>query len=145
MIDDALALGWQLIPYEDTTARSPRTVDGGIDWDAVNEREAGQARKLADALPAGPLLVWCGNSHLSKRSGGEFTPMGMLFRELTGVDHFALDQTPTILDRLRIADAFRDELERLGGTGGALTSELTPPYCRDDVDAVLFSVDNEIV
>jgi hypothetical protein len=144
MIDDALALGWELIPYEDTTARAPRTADGGVDWAIVNERELGQARNLAAALPGSPLLVWCGNSHLSKRRGDEFTPMGMLFRELTGIDHFALDQLMTIRDRYGLADALRADLEPLGGTAGMLTSELPPPFCRTDVDALLFSVDNDV-
>jgi hypothetical protein len=144
MIDEAVGLGWELIPYEDTTARLPWTDDGGVDWAVVNERELGQARNLAAALPDSPLLVWCGNSHLSKHGSGDFTPMGQLFCELTGVDTFALDQTPTINDRCGLAGALRGDLEPLGGTAGLLTSELPPPFCRTDVDALLFSVDNDV-
>ena len=145
LIADARSLGWTLIPYEDTTARDPRTNDGGVDWNIVNAREEGQARNLAAALPDTSLLVWCGNGHLSKRGGGEFRPMGMCFRELTGIDHFALDQTATIVCRDGLVEALRGDLEPLGGTAGKLTSELLPPFCRDDVDALLFSVDNAVV
>jgi hypothetical protein len=144
LIDDAIALGWELLPYEDTSGRDPHLSGGGVDWGAVNERELGQARNLVAVLPETPLLVWCGNSHLSKRAGGEFTPMGMLFGELSGIDPFALDQTVTIFDRNGLVERMRGDLEPLGGTAGKLTSELPPQFCRDDVDALLFSVDNVV-
>jgi hypothetical protein len=122
-VDDALALGWTLIPYE--TAERPST---------VNAREEDQARNLAAALPESRLLVWCGNHHLLKVSVGDWTPMGSCFRALTGIEPFCIDQTPTIRDT-ELAECLRDELERLGGTAGELVRAR-------DVDARIYSLDN---
>ena len=145
LVEDALALGWTLLAYETEDTRSPFLPAGEIDWDIVNAREADQARNLAERLPGTPLLVWCGNSHLSKESSDDgWTPMGFLFRELTGIDHFALDQTSAISDT-DLADELRADLEPLGGTAGMLTGELPEPFCSRGVDALLFSVDNKLV
>jgi hypothetical protein len=92
LVDDALELGFELIPYETGDPRSPWLEGGGVDWEIVNAREQGQAANLAAALPGTPLLVWCGNSHHAKTATDSFTPMGVYFRELTGIDYFAIEQ-----------------------------------------------------
>ena len=143
-VEDALALGWTLIAYETTDSRSPFLPDGSIDQSLVNAREEDQARNLTAALPEGPLLVWCGNSHLNKEPSGDWLPMGHLFREASGIDFFALDQTATISYRRDLAEGLRAELEPLGGTAGKLIDEL-PEFGDWPVDALLFSLENELV
>jgi len=144
LVGDALALGWTLVAYEAEDARSPFLPGGGVDYELVNAREQDQARNLAATLPETPLLVWCGNSHLAKEPSEDWTPMGLLFRELTGIDHFALDQTWTIDDRDNLVEELRADLEPLGGTAGMLVEELPERFSAAGVDALLFSVDNAL-
>jgi hypothetical protein len=144
LIADALSLGWTLIAYETTDTRSPFLPDGDVDWSLVNDREEDQARNLVDALPSTPLLVWCGNSHLNKEPSEDWVPMGHVFRELSGVDPFCLDQTVTIRDSHGLVDELRGELERFGGTAGKLRDDL-PAFSERPVDALVFSLDNELV
>jgi len=144
LVADALALDWTLIAYETMDSRSPFRADGEVDWSLVNAREEDQARNLAAALPPTPLLVWCGNSHLNKEPSDDWLPMGHVFRELTGIDPFSLDQTVTIHDELGLAEALRGDLEPFVGTAGKVVEEL-PPYCKRPVDALVFSLDNELV
>jgi hypothetical protein len=92
LVDDAMALGFELIPYETSDPRSPWLDGGGVDWEIVNARERDQAQNLAAALPEGAMLVWCGGSHHAKSRTDAFTPMGMLFAEATGIDYFAIEQ-----------------------------------------------------
>jgi hypothetical protein len=146
LIEDALTLGWTLIAYETADTRSPFLPDGGVDRSLVNQREEDQARNLLDALPATPLLVWCGNSHLSKASDTDWVPMGHVFKTLSGIDQFSLDQTVTIFDELGRVDALRDELTRLGGTAGQLSEDIPAMFCgTPGVDACVFSLENELV
>jgi hypothetical protein len=145
LIEDALALGWTLLAYETTDPRSPFLAGGGVDWSIVNAREEDQARKLTAALPPTPLVVWCGNSHQDKEPSGDWVPMGHLFRELSGINQFSLDQTVTIADQTELAEKLRADLEPLGGTAGMLVEELPEPFCARPVDALLFSVENELV
>ena len=144
LVADALALGWSLVAYETEDTRSPFLPGGGVDRDLVNAREQDQARNLAAALPETPLLVWCGNAHLAKKPSEDWTPMGFLFGGLTGIDAFALDQTPTIFDEAGLGDELRADLEPLGGTAGMLVEELPEPFASRSVDALLFSVDNAL-
>jgi hypothetical protein len=141
LIDDALALGWTLIPYETDDPRSPFLPDGGVDWEIVVAREEDQARKIVAALPDTPLLVWCGNSHLQKTRSENWTPMGWFFRELSGIDQFALDQSPRADE---YAQTLRSDLEPFGGTAGMLVEDLPDPFCSCGVDAMLFSLDNQV-
>jgi hypothetical protein len=146
LIEDALGLGWTLIAYETTDIRSPFLPGGGIDRSLVNQREEDQARNLLAALPATPLLVWCGNSHLSKAADTDWVPMGHVFKMLSGIDQFSLDQTVTIFDELGRVDALRDELVPLGGTAGKLSEDIPAVFCgTPGVDACLFSLENELV
>jgi hypothetical protein len=145
LIEDALALGWTLIAYETTDPRSPFLPGGGVDRSIVNAREWDQARNLTAALPAGPVLVWCGNSHLAKAPSEEWVPMGHAFRELSGIEPFCLDQTVTVMDTDGLVEALRNDLVALGGTAGMLVEELPEPFCGYPVDALLFSVENDLV
>jgi hypothetical protein len=115
-----------------------------VDWSLVNEREEDQARNRLAALPSTPLIVWCGNSHLDKAPGKNWVPMGHVFRELSGVDPFCLDQTVTIRDSRGLVDELRGELEPFGGTAGKPIEEL-PAFGGRPVDALVFSLDNELV
>ena len=144
LIEDALALGWTLIPYETTDMRSPFLSDGSVDRSIVNAREEDQARNLVAALPPTPLLIWCGNGHLNKESSEGWVPMGHVFRELSGIDPFCLDQTATINDQIGLVEELRGELEALGGTAGKLIGDL-PAFCGRPVDALVFSLDNELI
>jgi hypothetical protein len=145
LVGDALDLGWTLIAYETTDARSPFRPDGSVDRSLVNAREEDQARNLAAALPTTPLLVWCGNGHLNKEPVGDWLPMGHLFRELSGIETFALDQTVTISDPHGLTVELCADLEPLGGTAGVLTEDLPEPFCACPVDALVFSLENELV
>jgi hypothetical protein len=89
--------------------------------------------------------VWCGNSHLAKAPSEEWVPMGHMFRELSGIEPFCLDQTVTIVDTDGLVEALRNDLVALGGTAGMLVEELPEPFCGYPVDALLFSVENDLV
>jgi hypothetical protein len=155
LIQDALDLGWTLVGYE-ADMNSPERPSEDLMSTAVTKwREKEQARNLSsafDALPSeAPLLVWCGNSHLSKASGSELAPMGFQFRKLSGVAAFAIDQTVTV--RWSEVSAphpsiqqFADQLRRLGGSGGFLVEERRASGWadRDDVDAIVLSLENEL-
>lgn len=77
----SLDLGWTLIPYEAALHQGPA---GVAEIESINWREAAQAENLVAALAALPqdagLLVWCGNSHHSKRSHDGCFPMGYQVR-----------------------------------------------------------------
>jgi hypothetical protein len=147
LVQSALDLGWTLVAYEADMSAAP-----GADLMSVEVtfwRELEQARNLEAALPDGPLLVWCGWGHLSKRgpSGGE--SMAQHFGHLTGVEPFCIDQTTTI-GRERIEaeiwlDRFGDELAALGGTAGFLLENAPPGWRQRWADAFLLSLENDLV
>jgi hypothetical protein len=139
LIDAAEQLGWRLIPYEVNALMSS------------NEREEGQARNLADAMAQlpkeAPLLVWCGNSHLSKQPNDWWRPMAYEFWEISGVEPFSIDQTVTVEFDPDTTGAWhllggteRSRLEALGGTAGFLVADSPIPH--PGVDAVLLSTQN---
>lgn len=119
----------------------------------TNWREAEQARRLvaiSEQVPtAAPLLVWCGNGHLTKARFGQWRPMGWHLVRLLGHAPFAIDQAfsvafPSTHDRpgQRLAAQYADALQAHGGTAGWLTHDL-PRWRRPrGVDAVLLSTDN---
>lgn len=147
-VQDALDLGWTLVAYEaamDAAPNSDLMSDEVTSW-----REREQAANLAAALPSGPLLVWCGNGHLTKVSPGlPFLPMAQIFWEATGIEPFSIDQTTSVLFPGRRTDSwvdrFRSELEAHAGTAGFLTNERPPGWRRCWADAFLLSVENELV
>jgi hypothetical protein len=119
-----------------------------------NWREEQQARNLIEALeslPANtPLLVWCGNSHQSKRPLQGWIPMGYRFKEISGMDPFSIDQTRSV----NFADdpyhfepfeGFTQDLMTHGGTAGFLLQEAPPTFMHNtDADAYLLSLYNEM-
>jgi hypothetical protein len=148
LVQAALDLGWTLIAYEADLSSKPAGY-ANLSREETNRRELEQARNLVAALPDGPLLVWCGNSHLLRQPLEDWRPMGWQFAELAGFPAFALDQTGTVDwpgDRrptpARLwADAFADELA--AGERGFALEEAPPNWCgHDGVDAVLLSSDN---
>ena len=141
LVEAAEELGWRLIPYEVTSHMT------------TNEREEEQARNLAVALSQlpqeAPLLVWCGNGHLTKEPRDWWRPMGYQFWEHSGIEPFAIDQTVTVefdpdtsgaWHRLGLEQTRR--LETLGGTAGFLVAD--SPISRPGVDAVLLSTQNAL-
>ena len=176
LVQTALDLGWTLIPYEadpfkwitakhgvefsdsvDSIERQRQYQEFQADFPTLeytNWREEQQARNLIDALqslPAGvPMLVWCGNSHLSKRPAQGWLPMGYQFNRLSRIDSFAIDQTRTVKFnndkyRLRLIRKFEKELGTWGGTAGFLREQAPFSLGGDkSVDAKLLSTDNEL-
>jgi hypothetical protein len=151
LVQDALDLGLTLVPYEAELDGAPDTDPMSAEMTSWRERE--QARNLAAALPDGPLLVWCGNSHLTKVDiGAEWKPMGLQFRELTGIEPFTLDQLATVeFEPGRVPshvavwlELVRGPLERLGGTAGFLSDDAPDGWRQTWDDAVLLSLDNSM-
>lgn len=130
-IEGALGRGWTLIPYEVDTWPPP-----GLDQntrEAANWRDEQQARNLVEALEplshASPLLVWCGNGHLTKCAVRDWRPMGFCFAELSGIEPFAIDQIRSVEFPGRSPDAapwvaaYADVLARGGGSAGFLSED----------------------
>jgi hypothetical protein len=145
LIAGALELGWTLIAYEEELEGS--TAPG--DWARINQREEEQARNLVAALAElqcdTKLLVWCGNSHLSRHRSVEWQPMGLWFAEFAGFEPFALDQTQGIGESSAarmLVDEFAGELIARGGSAGFLAED--HPLSWFGVDAILLSTDNEL-
>ncbi len=161
LIQTALDLGWTLITYDIDLLQRPSNLS---EDEETNWREEVQARNLLTAfraLPSGSrMLVWCGNSHLSKTvsrgssSSVPWVPMGYQFKKISGIDYFALDQIQTVLFpysnsfRERLRNAYRSQLAEHGGTMGMLKEEL--PFRLKlqlghfGCDAFLFSTDNAL-
>jgi hypothetical protein len=121
--------------------------------DFTNWREREQARNLCGAVaavPAEPMLVWCGNGHATKTAAGEWIPMGQHFAAMSGGESFVIDQTVTVHfpegDRSWVPGllaSIADVLAEHGGSTGILASRAPPPLdCWPGVDAVVVSTDN---
>lgn len=151
LIDAAIDLGWNLIAYEADHARL-RDLDPGLE--ATNRREEEQARTLAAAVVALPsderVLVWCGNHHLLKQEVGEWRPMALRFWELSGIEPFAIDQTPTVefegreRDATRWVHAYRSVIDSHGGAAGFLSEEAPPSWPTAGIDAFVLATENEL-
>ena len=152
----ALDLGWTLWAYEAVIDITPDT-----DWEHLrsmehtNWREREQAAnlcRLLEAAPGEPMLVWCGNSHASKRKGEEWVPMGWHFREMSGVDQFVIDQDVTVAFHgepqrwvRELLASLDDILAAHGGTAGILRDQAPPPLDGwAGVDALVVSTYNEL-
>ena len=172
-IQAALDLGWTLVPYEADYEAHPAELEK---WESINLnqeqqahsrskalmesqnwREDQQARAIAntlDELPPGTrLLVWCGWGHHAKTAFWGHLPMGYRFRELSGIDHFALDQAVTVdgdaedsQEESYLAEQYASELAAYGGTAGFLTEDSPVSFLRDreDYDAFILSTQNEM-
>ncbi len=154
LVGTALDLGWTLWAYEifhqlcDDTDPAEWLTD-----EATNRREREQARRLAQLVQGAqdePLLVWCGNGHLYKDAFDGWLPMGHEFREITGIDPFAIDQTLTVRFEGRsmpevdaLAESLAGVLAGHGGTAGILREDAPAELAEfSGVDAYLFSTDN---
>jgi hypothetical protein len=153
LIEKALELGWELIPYEVDTLPPPGFDPGTRE--AANWRDDQQARNLMAALfalpPAARLLVWCGNGHLTKHVVREWRPMGLRFAELSGIEPFAIDQTRSVEFGDRVPDAapwvsaYADVLARLGGVVGFLAEDAPDGwFAPQTADAFVISADNRM-
>jgi hypothetical protein len=146
----ALGLGWHLIAYEcEIEARPADLVAGSMD--ETNWREKQQAANLASAVEQigadAPMLVWCGNSHLSKAQLGGWRPMASILRQLIASEPFSIDQIVSVeFDPGRtgrwhdLARRERQRLAVLGGTAGDLDEAF--PFDAPGIDAVLLSTEN---
>jgi len=150
LLQAALDLGWTLHAYEADLQRAPEP------GQLVNWREAEQARNLVAALESlddtARMLVWCGNSHLSKVGGpgpdGEpFLPMGQVFWELSGIEPFAIDQITTVNfdgSGRRAAVWLETYGEQLAASPARALGFLEDPADGQDADARLVALDNEL-
>jgi hypothetical protein len=148
LIQAALELDWTLVPYEAHFDLKPPEFTN-LSMEATNWREEQQARNLVGALApleaCDRLLVWCGNSHLSRYGPDGWYPMGLRFSELAGFTAFAIDQTQSIglgsYARL-LLEEFRDELNRRGGNAGFLAEDSSSTWF--GVDALVISTENKL-
>ncbi|TWB42487.1 hypothetical protein [Nitrospirillum pindoramense] len=91
VIREALALGFDLVPYDDMDVMNH---DPDL-WTASRERV--EAARLADVLarmpPDGKLLVLAGWSHVSKGVSSTVPWMAAAFKQRTGIDPLTIDTT----------------------------------------------------
>lgn len=86
LIRKALRLGYKLISYEDTL---------GLQH-SISQRDSVQAENIYTVIkndPAAKILVHAGYSHISEKKIGNYMPMAMWFKKLSGIDPFTIDQT----------------------------------------------------
>jgi hypothetical protein len=87
MIRQALDLGFKLVAYED-----PKALEH-----SPTERDSIQALNIAKILkqdPEAKIFVYAGYGNIAKKSiSPDFTPMGMAFKRMTGIDPLTIDQT----------------------------------------------------
>jgi hypothetical protein len=156
LIGTALDLGWTLWAYErqfDIMANADPAHLRSMEHTNWREREqAANLCRLLEAAPGEPMLVWCGNSHASKRKGEEWVPMGWHFREMSGVDQFVIDQDVTVNFGgeprpwvRELLASMADTLAAHGGTAGISRDQAPPPLDGwAGVDALVVSTDNEL-
>jgi hypothetical protein len=156
LIATALELGWSLWAYEVVFERTADTDPAKLmSMEFTNWREREQAANLCQLMtadPTEPLLVWCGNSHASKRKGDVWIPMGWHFRALSGTDPFVIDQTVTVSFHGQPRQWVQALLAEVGetlaahdGTAGILRDQApTPLNGWSGVDAVVVSTENTL-
>jgi hypothetical protein len=87
LIRTALALGYTLVSYEDTAAYRH----------TPTERDSIQALNIWNVFrrdTGARILVHAGYAHISKRRAPDgYIPMGLAFRNLSGIDPLTIDQT----------------------------------------------------
>jgi hypothetical protein len=163
LLDTARKLGIELHGYEADQARAPAKLAADtMSLQYTNWREREQARNLVDLLNrlgnGARLLVWCGNSHHSRKAVGgtdqqgrlfgRWLPMGWQFRRVSHIDHFAIDQCVTVLFgahdeyRKRLLESCESYLETIGGTAGFLQDRRAK--AQTGVDAVVLSLENRL-
>ena len=96
MIRSAIALGYEIIAYEEMSSQEIEDPEAGSQAHR-NNREAWQARNIVnrsfDKDEDAKVLVHCGYAHLQESKRTWFTPMGYVLRQLTGIDPLTVDQT----------------------------------------------------
>ena len=147
----ALGLGWRLWSYEAwTDPELLATPEQLVTLEHTNWREREQALNLAEITARAPrLLVWCGNGHATRKTVGDWVPMGHHFVRETGRRTYVLDQTVTVNwddEGQYLPDGVLETLERelapYGGTAAVLHDDAPEPLRRLDADAFALSVDN---
>ena len=80
-------MGYTLVSYEDTAA--------GVH--TVNQRDSIQAQNIYSVLQqdtAAKILVYAAYAHISKKMSPEgYVPMGLAFKQISGIDPYSIDQT----------------------------------------------------
>lgn len=149
LLQSALDLGWQLVAYDVALHEAPA---GLSELEKDNWREQQQAWNLNQALrglpPEAKMLVWCGNGHNSEVQLGPLRPMGLRFKELSGIDPYTIDQGITVSlgsqpDPVRegLRQAVAPVLAARKGLA-ALTAESVP--LAGGRDAYIFASDNSL-
>jgi hypothetical protein len=87
LIRTAIAIGYQVVPYEDTIAKH-----------TVNQREYAQAYNLSQWIntkdSSSRLLVYAGFDHIEEGAAADGRiPMAAYFKVITGIDPLTIDQT----------------------------------------------------
>ena len=86
LVRKALELGYKLISYEDTLAAAH----------TITQRDSVQAVNINNVLkkdPSAKIVVHAGYSHISEEMIGDYIPMAVWFRKISGIDPFTIDQT----------------------------------------------------
>lgn len=96
LVREAVALGYELVPYEQTPGQAPAFPQAGNIQVALREEAQAQNLKaFLDANPQARLLVLVGFNHHNETAmgdGGEFRLMGARFKRMTGIDPLTIDQ-----------------------------------------------------
>jgi len=116
LIRQALDLGFKLVAYEDpqALAHSP------------TERDSIQAQNIAKILrqdPDAKIFVYAGYGNIAEKSTTpDFIPMGMAFKNITGIDPLTIDQTDmTEESNFSFGKAFYDAyIEKFPATGPSI-------------------------
>ena len=87
LVRSAIAMGFTLVSYEDTAA--------GVH--TVNQRDSIQAQNIYSILQqdtSAKILVYAAYAHISKKiSPDGYVPMGLAFKQISGIDPYTIDQT----------------------------------------------------
>ncbi len=86
LVRKALQSGYKLVSYEDTIA-SEHT---------ASQRDSVQAENIYAVIkkdPSAKILVHAGYGHISEEKIGDYTPMALWFKKISGIDPFTIDQT----------------------------------------------------
>jgi len=107
-VNNALADGWKLVAYEHIPERGVATDP----WDAMGQREEGQARHLAERVFAADkearVFIYAGYAHAYKGAQDGQRWMAERLRRMTGIEPLSVDTTTMFAhpDRRREADPY---------------------------------------
>ncbi|MEE9131041.1 MAG: hypothetical protein V3T84_13565 [Phycisphaerales bacterium] len=108
LIRRAIGLGYTVLAYEPSRKVSAPRPEDTSPVDAMNRRERGQARNIFERTfqkdPDARVLVVSGRDHIAENTGGRWTPMGGILKELSGID-------PVTFDLFGMVEHSRRELE----------------------------------